>query len=151
MSTTGALQGLGTVLMADAGLKAWARQHLDHALHLVNGNRPTQVVVDHKLPALVIEMGAGDSEEQIHGHEMAAVTELQGVIVWQEQDEDAAFVQRIALPDLIAKALMADRSLGGRVDGAWLQSWEPDRGANHPLNVFRFIVAAEYAIDNVGA
>lgn len=147
MSTTGALQGLGVALIADAGLTAWARSHFGRDLKLVNGNRPTERLGASLLPALVVEAGAGRAEELVHGRQMEAVHELNGAIVWHTQDEDAAFVQRIALPDLIATALMADRRLGGAVEGAWLQSWEPDRGANHPTNVFRFAVAAEDFIE----
>lgn len=150
MSVAGAITGLGDVLLADAGLTAWARDVSAHGLHRVDGNRPVENIGQQNLPALVLELGAGTSEEQVHGHEMAAVQELAGAIVWQEQDEATAFAQRMALPPLLARAVMANRRLNNAVDGAWLNDWEADRGANHPLNIFRFTVVAEFAIDAQG-
>lgn len=149
MSTAGAFQGLGATLTGDAGLIAWARDNFGATLHLVNGNRPVEIIANGKLPALVLETGPGEGAELVGGQQMETTQEMNGALVWREQDEAAAFVQRLALPEILARALMTDRRLGGQVEGAWLQSWEPDRGANHPLNVFRFKVAAEDFIERV--
>ncbi len=143
MSTAGAFDGLGTVLLADPGLTGWSVTHFGRALTLVNGNRPVETVASQHLPALVLEMGDGQAEELVHGQQMETVQELGCALVWNEQNEADAFVQRTALPEIIARALMSNRTLSGQVAGAWLQSWSPDRGANHPRNVFVFAVAVE--------
>jgi hypothetical protein len=137
---------LKALLLADAGLSAWATTHFGLALTAVDGNVPVEVIRDDELPALIFELGDGTSTILVGGQRQDAATDLLLALVWHEEDPVAAFAQRTALPELLVQAVMADPTLTGVVDGAWVSSWEPDRNVYHPRHVFRATVRGELAI-----
>ena len=67
---------------------------------------------------------------------------LELALVWKENDRAMARDQRTRLPTLVAQLLMRNPRPGG-VD-AWLESWSPDRGGLHPVQVWRATVRGEY-------
>lgn len=138
--------GLKAALAADTALDNWANSHFGKSLTFVDGNTPIQSLPQDKVPALLLELGDGDNTEEVGNEYQQPETEILGAVVWQEQDRANAFSQRLALPDLLVKAVMADGTLGGKVDGAWVSSWETDKGANHPVQVLRFTVTGQFTI-----
>lgn len=132
--------GLKARLLADTGLSSWATTHFSKSLTAIDGNRRIKSINQTDVPALIFELGDGDNTEEVGNHYQRPTTEISVVLVWQEQVPETAFAQRLALPDLLIKAVMADGTLGGNVDGAWVSDWSPDRGANHPVQIMRFTV-----------
>lgn len=137
---------LKALLLADTGLSGWATTHFAKALTAVDGNVPVEVIRDDELPALIFELGDGTSSILVGGHSQDSASDLLLALVWHEEDPAAAFAQRTALPELLVQAVMADPTLGGTVDGAWVNAWEPDRAVYHPRHVFRATVRGEFAI-----
>lgn len=147
MSLAGFHAGLKAQLLADVNLDAWATTHFGRSLTAIDGAVPVAKVQPHELPALVIEMGDAELEPiGVGGDVQGASPEMVMAIVWSEKSPTTAFMQRLTLPELVVGAIMADDSLGGGVDGAWLADWSPDRGANHPTQVMRFTVRADLAL-----
>ena len=136
-------------LTADAGLVGWANTHFAKTLTPIDGNVPIKNIDTEKLPALVFEFDDGDKTGglTVGGKRQLFNTALHVVFLWHEEDRAKAFTQRKQLSELMAKAIMANNNLSGAVGGAWLASWVPDRGVNHPRHVWRSKVAAEINVN----
>lgn len=140
---------LKSQLLADAGIVNWANTHFAKVLTTVDGNVPLKNLGTEKLPAIIFEFDDGDKTDglTVGGKRQLFNTSLHVVFYWHEEDPAKAFTQRKQLPDLMAKAVMANNNLSGAVGGAWLASWKPDRGVNHPRHVWRSKVAAEINVN----
>lgn len=136
--------GLKAQLLADAGLTAWALTHFKKAFTAVDGNREIDKLESTEVPALIFELAAGDTGPEVSNYSQHVNTAMQVAVAWFETDAARAFAQRATLPDLMIQAVGADASLGGNVDGAWVDKFEPVRGGRPFVHVMRFNVAGEY-------
>lgn len=137
--------GLRDLVPADIGVAAWATTHFGKPIIVIEGNRLISSVNTSDLPVMVMELGDGTPDETTLGGGMDRTTaNIEFAVVWSEQDHTQAHQQRLELPDLVNKALIRNRTLGGLVNVAWLVKWVPDRGVNHPTQVMRFAAAGEY-------
>ena len=117
------------------------------------GNLPTD-----SLPCWVLEQGEGmaasinnngDDEGLVIGlSQQQFVSELHCSLIWSEQDREVAGEQRSDLPTLMTQLMLRNPMPGG-IPFAQLREWEPDRGVNHPLQVWRATLRGEYAIPRV--
>jgi len=139
---------LKALLLANAGLVAWARDNFGSGLVAIDGNVEVERVRPREMPALIFELGNAELEIEVGNYSQTAQAEMLLAVVWHEDDPARAFAQRLALPDLMAKAVMSDHVLAGAVDGAWLSKWESDKGVNHPRHVVRFTISGEFTITN---
>ena len=141
MSVKTAIEQLGAVLIADAGLVAWASAHFDKPLSTLYGNKPIAVVDPETMPLIVLELGDGEIENEVLGGDVAGVVaNIEIAIVWQAEDTAKAFTQRSELADLMPLAVMREATLNGAAAAAELTRWSSDRGANHPNQLFRATV-----------
>lgn len=151
------ITNLGQVIKADAEVAAWvvANFGAGKVLTIVNGNVPVAQMNAHEMPALVLEVGDGDLDEIVLGGDNQDV-EADGLvgIVWSEVDAAKAFTHRLELPDIIARALLRNRTLnindgnGDAVAGCKLEDWVSDRGdrAHHPRHFMTFTVRGYYNV-----
>ncbi|RCX32077.1 hypothetical protein [Thioalbus denitrificans] len=135
--------GLKARLLSDAGLGAWASGHFSRALTAIDGNIPINTLGDGEVPALIFELGDGEGQGT-DGELQDWVADIHIALVWTEPGPSSAFAQRLELPGLLARAIIADPSLGGSGVVARLSAFESDRGANHPTHVMRATVSAFY-------
>lgn len=136
---------LSAQLLADAGLKGWANEHFGKALTQIDGNVPVSRINANEYPALVIEIGDGLAEAPRGDDDRQETeTELLLSVIWQEHDPEAAFAQRLDLPNLLQHAVLEDVTLAGAVDQAWLADWESDRNLIHPKHMMRATVRAQF-------
>lgn len=147
MSKSDFHSGLSALLQADTALSAWSVTHFGQALSVINGVR-VETIRPGELPALVLELGDASTGPEVLNHSQRVEDEIHGAIVWHEQDYDDAFTQRLTLPDILIKAVMADPGLDGKVDGAWVSRIEPDRNVNHPEHLMWFTVKGTYSVYN---
>lgn len=144
MSVKTAIEQLGAVLTADAGLIAWASAHFDKTLSTLYGNKPIAVVDPATLPLIVLELGDGENESEVLGGDIAnTAASIEIAFVWQEEDTAQAFTQRNELADLLPLAIMRKATLNGAAAAAELVRWSSDRGANHPNQLFRATVRVD--------
>lgn len=133
-------------LLADTGLDAWAQSHFGRGFTGLDSNRPVSLLRENESPVLIFELDDASAEIFVGGSEQEVSTALLVAAGWVETDYSAAFSQRLALPELMLQAVMADPTLGGAVGSAWVSAWSPDKAANHPKHFMAFTVSAEYDI-----
>ena len=106
------------------------------------------------LPCWVVEQSDGaaqpiandeDAFGTIGNHEQGFQSQVLIALVWKQQDRDAAANVRAELPTLVARLFMRNAQPGGIV-GAWLASWEPDRGALHPFHTWAASINGLYSV-----
>lgn len=122
---------------------------------VLRGNVPLVNIPTGNLPCFVIEQGDGTSASISNngddgGHviglgEQQFRSDLHVSLIWNEQDRERAASQRSDLPTLMAQLMLRNPMPGG-IDFGTLTEWEPDRGVNHPLQVWRCTLTGEYAI-----
>ena len=144
MSLAAVADKLLAVLVADAGMSAWADAYFARPISTIKGNKPVALVAPDTLPVIVCELGDGTSEAETLGGDID-ITEAQFelAMLWQEQDTEAAFAQRAELATHFIKAVMRDATLGGACAAAHIERWSSDRGANHPNQLLRATVRVE--------
>lgn len=142
MTLAEAYTALANVLLNDAGLTTWA-EDIGGPLQVLRANRDIGTLSPRELPALVVELGGGRGIEAVGGWEQHVTPDLAFALVWEETDYDRVFAQKVALPDLVSAALIANATLGDTVDKVWLSRWEPDHGFFHPRHSMRFVATAE--------
>lgn len=148
MSLDAAHTNLKALLSADSGLTNWANTHFGKIFTAIDGNVPVKDIAPATLPALIFEFDDGDTENlSVGGKRQLFKFGWHVVVMWNEQDRAKAFTQRKQLPELMAKAVMANNNLSGAVGGAWLADFVPDRGVNHPRHVWRSRVRAEMNVN----
>lgn len=138
--------GLKAQLLADTGLSAWAATHFKKAFSTINGNREIDTLETHEVPAFIFELDDGDTGPEVSNYSQHVTTALQVAVAWFEADPVRAFVQRLALPDIMIHAVGAEPTLGNNIDGAWVERFQPVRGGRPFVHVLRFSVAGEYNV-----
>lgn len=123
--------------------------------HVIVSNTPmASIAAAHRLPAIVVEQGDGESRPISEGSDSAMLiggsaqqfsSTLNIAVVWRDQDRASAFLQRTLLPEIFARLMLRNPMPGG-IAGAWLESWNSDRGVNHPLHVWGAEIRGEYEI-----
>jgi len=137
---------LKTLLLADTGLDNWATTNFGSSLTALESNRPVAQINTKLLPALIFEMDDGTTQPQVSGYSQEVQTAELVAVGFVEHDLATAFQRRAEAVDLMVQAVMADPTLGGKVYGAWVSRFEPDRGANHPKYFTLFTVSGEYQV-----
>jgi hypothetical protein len=122
--------------------------------NVLRSNLPMQQIPDNLLPCFVIEQGdGGDAATTNDGafSQTIGLTQktfgsaLHVGVLWVDRDRDNAAHTRAKLPALFAQLFMRNPQPGG-IDYATLTGWQPDRGVNHPRQVWRADVGGEYTI-----
>lgn len=147
MSVSGFHAALKTQLLADADLTAWARGNFGRVLQAIDGNREIDTLGTNESPALIFEMGEGESAPEVGGQSQHIDLQAQVAIAWHENDAAKAYAQRVALPDLLIRAVLRDASLGEAVDAAWVSAFAPVRGGRPFVHVVRCTVSAEFYLN----
>lgn len=146
MSLRDAHTGLETLLLADAAIAAWLASWSLAALTAIRGNRPVEQVAAGKLPALILEPGdwsagglfPGDARRRFE-------SEIAAAVIWLEQSETDAYLQRLELPELLVDAVHTDPTLGGAVAHAYVAGGSYAIAPARPaLRVLRFATRVEY-------
>lgn len=146
--------GVQALLTSEATFVAAITALLGAAVsNVVIGNVPVASIPAASIPCFVVEQGDGkpvataDSIEfQTIGLAMTSfASELYVSLVWNDQDPVHAAVTRAKLPTLFAQLFMRNPQPGG-VDFAGLAEWVPDRGVNHPLQIWRATISGNYTI-----
>lgn len=125
------------------------------SIHVLEANKPIQSITAGSFPCWAVEQGdgqaqsisnAGDDEGMTIGHaQQQFSSSLELALVWKENDPAKAKAARAQLPAAVAQLLLRNPQPGG-IAGAWLESWQPDRGGLHPLHVWRCVIRGEYSI-----
>lgn len=151
MSTTDFKTSLQAVLEADTDLTAW-RNALDGApasWTIYDGKHELETVTS--LPALGFEIGDPElSAREANGKSRLVTCSLFVGVAWSENNEATALAQRMQLPELFAKAIMADKTLaqGGapKVEEARVVKVITDLGAIPPYRTAQAEIEAEYTV-----
>jgi len=152
MDINAAIDNLATALQADAGLTAWRTTHFaGKAFTVIKGNRALKQINAQQVPALIFEIEPMEVDERLLGQ----VSDVDGAIsfglVWQQPDPEVAFAQRVGLPELIIKAVMTNRKLGGAAKRAVVSKITPMDGDDSAPNVrmVRVTVDAQWDVTRV--
>ena len=156
MSAAAFHNGVKAALLGDAVFSAAIAALLGRPVTAAHGaNVPLASLPADRLPCFVIEQGDGDAASiSVDGGDEGLViglaqqqfaSELHVTLVWSEQDRETAGMQRRSLPGLLAQLMLRMPQPGG-IHFARLAGWEPDRGVNHPLQVWRATLRGEYVI-----
>lgn len=123
---------------------------------VIRANRPLSTLGQERFPAWVIELGDVGLETLAEGSSdfLALGGRYQGVgrdillaLVWHQQDVPTAFGQRMGLEEPLIDLLLRNPDLGlANVTAAYVSSISPDRGANHPTQVWGASLRLEYAV-----
>lgn len=122
-------------------------------VNVVIGNIPVAEIPAGMFPCWVIEQGDGNATPTTESHEYQTIglgetsyaSELYAALVWIDPDPVNAGTTRGKLPTPMAQLFMRQPQPGG-IDGATFAGWQPDRGANHPVQVWRAVIAGNYTI-----
>lgn len=106
---------------------------LGGAVTVIRGNSLVDMIAPQQLPVAVCEPGDGETGgEPIGVGSQELGPDFLLAFVWHETDVAKAFTQRLRLPELVSALMQRNPTLNIAGAAAWLASWEPDRGANHP-------------------
>lgn len=122
-------------------------------VNVLHGNIPVAQIPVGSVPCFVIEQGDGKPTPTTEGDEFQTIglamtsyaSELHMSLVWIDQDRENAATTRAKLPTLFAQLFMRNPQPGG-VDVAMLTGWEPDRGVNHPTQIWCPKITGNYTI-----
>ncbi len=120
------------------------------AIPVLLGNRRVEQIASQYPACWVVEQGDGrvspiadETGLTIGG----ALQQFEGAIlislVWIEQEPAAAVTAKQALPTLVTQLLLRNPQPGG-ISGAWLDTWQSDRGGNAPVQVWGASIAGTY-------
>jgi hypothetical protein len=121
--------GLVARLGADEELAAWATEHFGQPFTFLEGVAATEVK-ESEYPAIVIDNGV--LREVDRGNTVTPKTfckvevspSIVAAFLWRATTTRSLFDQRFELPDLVIKAVLRDRTLGGTVKGALVSTWD---------------------------
>ena len=122
--------------------------------NVLTSNRPLAQIPANLFPCFVIEQDDGEaSSAETDGDEGLTIgcgeqtfrSRLLVSLVWTDQDNDRAGVARATLPEIFTRLLLRNPQPGG-VLGAWLSQWQPDKGVNHPLQIWRATITSHYTV-----
>lgn len=156
MSAAAFDSGVVALVKNDATFKAGVLGLIHAASYFVlDANTPIAQIPTGSYPCFVIEQGDGQSASisndgsdlgMVIGHgEQQFSSSIEGALIWMDQDRARAKVARMNMPQLVTQLLLRNPQPGG-IAGAWLESWQPDRAANHPLHIWRFTIRGEYTV-----
>lgn len=123
-------------------------------LPVMRANTPLALIPAANIPGWVLEQGDGVTESITEGsdafltignYEQHFASELVVVLLWKQDDREAASNVRASLPLLLAQLFLRNPQPGG-IAGAWLSDWQPDRAANHPNQIWQATIRGQYAI-----
>lgn len=147
--------GLIALLTTDATFKAAVNTLLGQTVSsALKSNIPLSEVPSGLYPCWVVELGDGtaasisnnDQAVQTIGLSQQTFTnDLELALVWIEQDRDKAADARAELPVLLTQLMLRNPMPGG-IDGATLTAFQPDRGGNHPVQVWRATISGDLTI-----
>lgn len=112
-----------------------------------------------KLPCWLIETaplaasalpGLSDDEHglSLGGNQQAFRVLVAIGLIWNQQDHDLAYLQRLRVPVALVKLFLRNNDAG--VDGCAMcivAEVEPDQGLNHPMQIMRATLAADIVIE----
>lgn len=143
---------VAALLTGDATFSAAVNTLLGQTVATVlNTNMPLGEIPSGLYPCWVIELGDGaaaaisnnDTAIQTIGlAQQTFVNDLYLALVWGEQDRDKAADARATLPVLLTQLLLRNPMPGG-IDGATVTAFQPDRGGNHPVQIWRATVSGD--------
>lgn len=123
---------------------------------VIRSNRPLANLGQERFPCWVIELGDLGLETLAEGSSdfLAMNGRYQGVardillaLVWHQQDADTAFAQRQGLEEPLIRLLLQNPDLDlPNVAAGYVSSIAPDRGANHPTQLWGATVRVEYSV-----
>lgn len=122
---------------------------------VLRANTPWEQIGANRLPCFVMEQGDGRADSWATGEdtgltightEQACASELDVVLLWNQQDRETAADQRAQLPELFVRLLLDNPQPGG-VSGAWVSEWMPDQGVRHPVQCWVARIRGEYVIE----
>lgn len=156
MSARNFADGVAELLVNDSTFAAAVAALIgQNVTTVLRANQPIEQIPSGKFPCWVIEQGEGRSASisndgdddglTIGGYEQSFESELLVSLVWKQQDRDDAAVVRADLPELMAQLFLRNPQPGGIV-GAWLDSWESDRGALHPTHIWAASLRGHFVI-----
>lgn len=146
--------GIAALLATDATFSAAITALLGAAITTVlRSNLPTNQIPAGQYPCFVIEQGDGRAESTSNNDEYQTIglamssyaSDLHVSLIWSDNDRANAASARAQLPTLFAQLLMRNPQPGG-IDGAVLSSWMPDRGVNHPTQIWSATITGNYTI-----
>lgn len=156
MSARAFADGVADLLANDATFTAAVAAALGQSVTTVlRANTPIEQIPSGQFPCWVIEQSEGraqsisedgDDSMTIGGYSQSFESDLALALVWKQQDREAAADARADLPALVAQLFMRNPQPGAIV-GAWLESWEPDRGALHPTQIWVANIRGQYVIN----
>ena len=120
---------------------------------VLRGNVPISNIPVGSYPCFVVEQGDGKAtpatelgEYQTIGlSETSYASDLYVSLIWIDQSRENAAATRQQLPTVFAQLFMRNPTPGG-IDGAVLMEWQPDRGVNHPTQIWRGTILGNYTI-----
>lgn len=117
---------------------------------VIEGNQPFTSLGQENFPCWVMEIGdsiAAPIDEggdgfglTVGSHQQGFDTEILLALVWHQQDRATAFAQRKGLLAPMVSLLL--RNALDDATNSWLERFDNDRQATHPLHVARFTVRA---------
>ena len=157
MSAKAFATAIASLLSTDATFQAALTALLGVTVtRALRSNVPFNQIPSDQWPCFVVEQGPGgagsisnggddDDGLVIGSHRAGFNSELDVALLWQQSDRDTAADQRAELPTLFAQLLLRNPSPGG-INLAFLQSWVPDQGINHPKQIWTATLRGEYPI-----
>lgn len=148
MSTQAAIDALLAKLDASQGLADFAHDHFGKSWTDIKANREISSFPLDQCPARIVELGDGEHKLEESGtlgnYSRKIETDALLSFAWVEHNPDDAFAQRAQLLDLVLLAFEPYGTLDDAVQGAYIKTFAPDKGVNHPLHFFNFTVLLQY-------
>lgn len=154
MSAVGFHAAVAALLASDALLQADITTLLGSSVtRVLASNQPWATIPSDVYPCWVIEQGDGTAASitndgadalVIGGGWQSFESTLEIALIWSEPDRERAATQRATLPEILARLFLRNPQPG--VSQAWLASWSPDQGINHPRQVWTCSVTGQYRV-----
>lgn len=150
-------QKVGQLLTSEATFTAALMTLLGVAVAppMLMANQPFGSLDSAQMPCWVMEPGDGeaaaltdnsDATHVIGIEQMGMAMDIEFALVWHQHVRETAATQRWQLADLIARLFLRHPTLDDTATFALLTEFTPDRGGNHPLQIFRARVRVTYLL-----
>ncbi|MBR0346033.1 MAG: hypothetical protein IJI03_12325 [Rudaea sp.] len=122
--------------------------------NVIKTNRPMHEIQFGDYPCWVFEAGDGSSasvtnetsEYQSIGLSLqSSVIDMHVALVWTDQDRNRASDARVDLPFHFTQLMLRNPQPGG-CEQAVLSGWQPDKGANHPTQVWYALIKSAHVV-----
>lgn len=150
MDLDSAVTNLSTLLQGDTALSGWRTTHFaGKDFTVLKGNRALNALQPSQVPALILDMEPMEVEQRVGNYASDVNGAIACAVVWQENQPDTAYAQRIGLPEMIVKAVMGDPKLGGAARSVRVSNVQPLDGDSSAPNVrtVRFSVEAKFTVE----